>query len=115
MDFSLIWTILAGTNVVHISGIGCILRAVFYIKRDPFCNTYKILLINDKTRITYCWHHLKTSSATRLRLHDTALLGLVLPALSGAQHPAAWHHRISIREPRTGRWNWLSQCLRLEQ
>ena len=24
MDFSLIWTILAGTNVVHISGIGCI-------------------------------------------------------------------------------------------
>ena len=24
MDFSLKWTILAGTNVVHISGIGCI-------------------------------------------------------------------------------------------
>ena len=24
MDFSLIWTILAGTNVVYISGIGCI-------------------------------------------------------------------------------------------
>ena len=23
MDFLLIWTILAGTNVVHISGIGC--------------------------------------------------------------------------------------------
>ena len=25
MEFSLIWTILAGTIVVHISGIGCIL------------------------------------------------------------------------------------------
>ena len=23
MDFLLIWTILAGTNVVHISGVGC--------------------------------------------------------------------------------------------
>ena len=31
MDYSLIWTILAGTNVVHISGIGCTSGYVAYL------------------------------------------------------------------------------------
>ena len=34
MVFSLIWTILSGANVVHISGIGCIFRVSLAIEPD---------------------------------------------------------------------------------